>query len=97
MGDPATAAARHLRDLARRLRTRPAPRLPNPLRPHRPPSVGIAGVAEPFAFLAFRRRFGLSLAAPGHKPAPARLTTAWPSPRRSADNTLPCNARYLMT
>src|SRR5690349_2212386 len=83
MGDCGTPTARHLRDLARRLRGRPAPRLPDPSRPHHQPPVGIAGIAEPFAISAFERRFGLSLAAPEHKPIPARFTIAWRSLRTS--------------
>src|ERR1700731_4162204 len=47
MGSRHPAAPRHSRNLARRLRRRPAPRLPDPPRPHHQPAVGTAAVAEP--------------------------------------------------
>src|SRR5204863_183284 len=43
-GDAPTA--RHLRDLARRLRRRVTPHLADPARPHHPPPIGIAAVAK---------------------------------------------------
>ena len=46
MGSRHPATSRHLRDLARRLRRRPALRLPDPPRPHHLPPVGIAALAE---------------------------------------------------
>src|SRR5437763_6505923 len=46
MGNRGTPTARHLRDLARRLRRRVTPQLADPARPHHPPPIGIAAVAK---------------------------------------------------
>ena len=45
MGDHGAPTARHLCDLTRQLRRRPAPQFPDPPRPHHSPPVGIAAVS----------------------------------------------------
>src|SRR5215472_12675037 len=92
MGDRGTPAARHLRDLARRLRCRPAPRLANPPGPHYPPLTGTPAVAEPVGRSASWRGFGYSLSPlPVVRPTPAALMTARRWFKRSAGNTPPRN------
>jgi hypothetical protein len=66
MGNRGAPTARHLCDLARRLRRRATPHLPDLARPNHPPLVGIAAVAELlgapafFAGIAPRRSGNLS-------------------------------------
>src|SRR5215471_11487185 len=92
MGDRGTPAARHLRDLARWLRCRPAPRLANPPGPHYPPLTGTPAVAEPVGRSASWRGFGYLLSPlPVVRPTPAALTTARRWFKRSAGNTPPRN------
>ena len=91
MGNRGTPTARYLRDLARRLRRRATPQLPNPARPHHPPPVGIAAVAELLGGPGGRWHcFGLWRAPPpARRPAPASVTIVQPKLRRSAGSTPP--------
>src|SRR5438477_3204119 len=91
MGNRGTPTARYLRDLARRLRRRATPQLPNPARPPHPPPVGIAAVAELLGGPGGRWHcFGLWRAPPpARRPAPASVTIVQPKLRRSAGSTPP--------